>query len=92
MNINEDLAQKRMNPITIFYFDADLTLEPISRKDSFFYYEILSSKSDLYVKEEPSNSIPELKLNQADNINSKKQALRNLVESAAAPYLNSDIT
>ncbi len=86
MSIKKCFTEDKAESINLFFCDADLSLGDSSPSQSFFYYETFKPKS--FVDLVSSTSFSDLQINKASYINSKQKALRDLVEAAAAPYLN----
>ncbi len=82
----EGFSIRKSDPISVFYDDAELSLHVFSNRQDYIYPSLFSSQFSMSVAEYP-NVIPSLALRNPRFKDSKQQALKDLVESAAAPYL-----
>ena len=82
----ERFFRRDSDSIKSFHDDAELTLNFFSKSLDFTYSELFSSNFNLPMMEY-SNNIPPLDSRHVSLKNSKLEALKDLVESSAAPYL-----
>ncbi len=85
----EGFFRRKSDSIAAFYDDAEFSLNLLSNSQDYTYLNLFSSQFSFSSEEDPFE-ISSLVLTSATLKNSKQQALKDLVESAAAPYLQQE--